>query len=277
MFTYAGYSGSHRLSDMYYYDFKAQFWSQVDCNYGQCPSGRSSLVLQVYDNNLYIFGGYNGETVLNDFYKFRLKAVSIPSSNYTNDMLKLINNAELSDVTFLVEGKEVYANRAILAGRSEYFHTLLFSGNMKESIQTHVEAVSGVPLHERLPIEIQDVSFDVFIKLLEYIYTDSLKNISLETGIQLLVTSEKFLLDRLKAMCEDAIRTHVTVDNISGILLTSHQHNATALKEIALEFILANLNSPSIMRSLSVSVLIMNAIIHLFATIHSYKFCFKRI
>ena len=253
MFTYAGYSGSERLSDMYCYDFKTKFWSQIDCNYGQCPSGRSSLVAQVHDNHLFIFGGYNGETVLNDFYKFRLKAVSIPSSNYRNDMLRLINNPELSDVTFFVEGKEVYANRAILAGRSEYFHALLFSGCMRESIQTSSEAITGVPTHERKPIEIQDVSYEVFIKLLEYIYTDCLKNITLEIGIQLLITSEKFLLNRLKAMCEDVIRSHVTVDNVSGILLTSHQHNATGLKEIALEFILANLNAPTIIKSLSVS------------------------
>lgn len=253
MFTYAGYSGSERLSDMYCYDFKTKFWSQIDCNYGQCPSGRSSLVAQVYDNHLFVFGGYNGETVLNDFYKFRLKAVSIPSSNYMNDMLRLINNPELSDVTFLVEGKEVYANRAILAGRSEYFHALLFSGCMRESIQTSSEAITGVPTYERKPIEIQDISYEVFIKLLEYIYTDCLKSITLETGIQLLITSEKFLLDRLKAMCEDAIRSHVTVDNVSGILLTSHQHNATGLKEIALEFILTNLKAPTIMKSLSVS------------------------
>ncbi len=251
MFTYAGYSGSQRLSDMYSYDFKTQFWSQVDCTYGQCPSGRSSLVAQVYDNHLYIFGGYNGENVLNDFYKFRLKAVSIPASSFTNDMLSLMNNPDLSDVTFSVEGKEVYANRAILAGRSEYFHALLFSGCMRESLQTHSEAIAGVPTNERNAIEIQDVSYDVFMKLLEYIYTDSLKGITLETGIQLLITSEKFLLDRLKAMCEDAIRNHVTVDNVSSILLTSHQHNASSLKEIALEFILANLNAPTIMKSLS--------------------------
>merc|ERR1712038_1558220 len=67
----------------------------------------------------------------------------------------------------------------------------------------------------------------------------------------LLVTSEKFLLDRLKAMCEDAIRNHVTVDNVAGILLTSHQHNATGLKEIALEYILAKLNDPTIIKNLA--------------------------
>ena len=75
MYTYGGYSGSERLADMYVYDFKTGHWSEVNySNSDCCPSGRSSLVAQVYENCLYIFGGYNGVTVLNDFYKFRLVA-----------------------------------------------------------------------------------------------------------------------------------------------------------------------------------------------------------
>ncbi len=68
-------------------------------------------------------------------------------------------------------------------------------------------------------------------------------------GIPLLITSKRFMLVRLKAMwCEDAIGCHgsITVDNVSGILLTSHCHNAIGLKNITLEFILKNLNTSAI-------------------------------
>jgi len=264
MYAYGGYNGEQRLSDMYCYDFDTKFWSQVDCTncsngngygygYGHAPNGRSSLVAQVYGNDLYIFGGYNGETVLNDFHKFRLKAINVPPSNYKDDMLRLINNSDLSDVTFLVEGKRIYANRAILASRSKYFHTMLFGACMKERIQTSTEASSDVPIQDRKPIEIKDVSYAVFLKMLEYIYTDSLSltGITLEIGIPLLITSERFMLDRLKAICEDAIRCYVTVDNVSDILLTSHRHNAAGLKNIALEFILGNLNQQTIIQNLT--------------------------
>lgn len=44
----------------------------------------------------------------------------------------LINNPDFSDVVFLVEGKEIHANRAILAVRSQHFKALLFDG-FKES------------------------------------------------------------------------------------------------------------------------------------------------
>ncbi len=252
MFCYGGYSGSKRLSDMYCYDLHTEFWSQIDCDHGDCPSGRSSLVAQVYENNLYVFGGYNGETVLNDFFKFRLNALNIPASEYKTDMLGLLDNTDLSDVTFLVEGREVYANRAILAARSTYFYTMLF-GNMRESIQTSEEAASNIPTFERKSIEILDVSYSVFMKMMEYIYTDALDNVNLDIGIQLLIASEKFLLDRLKAICEDVIRQHLSINNVSAILLTSHRYNANGLKEIALEVILENINDPIIIRSLSVS------------------------
>jgi len=78
MYAYGGYSGSERLADMYAYDFETNHWSEVDCTNGDCPSGRSSLVAQVYENSLYIFGGFTGIHVLNDLYNISLEPVSVP-------------------------------------------------------------------------------------------------------------------------------------------------------------------------------------------------------
>ena len=248
MFLYGGYSGNERLADMYAYDFETNHWSEVDCTHGDAPSGRSSLVAQVYENGLYIFGGYNGVTVLNDFYKFRLKPVSVPPPALINDLTRLINYPEFSDVTFLVERNEVHANRAILAVRSEYFKVMLYSGGMRESLQLS-STIDGGAVDKR--IEINGISHSVFLKVLEYLYTDTVNDITLETGIHLLIVSELFMLDRLKALCEDIIRRDINVDNVISILVASHQHNAPALKDIALEFILQNLNESTIMMGLT--------------------------
>lgn len=239
MYLYGGYSGNERLADMYAYDFANNHWSEVDCTNGDAPSGRSSLVAQVHENCLYIFGGYNGVTVLNDFYKFRLKPVCIPPSALVNDLSKMINNAELSDVTFLVEGKEVHCNRAILAVRSEFFRVMLFSGGMRESNTTSA------------PIELGEVSYVVFLKVLEFLYTDNVRDVTLEIGVLLLIASERFMLDRLKALCEDIIRRDVNEGNAISILVASHQYRAIGLKNIAMEFILTHLTEPSIMLGLS--------------------------
>ncbi len=245
MYLYGGYSGSQRLADMHAYDFETNAWSQVDANIGEVPSGRSSLVAQVYENNMYIFGGYNGSTVLNDFYKFRLKPIGIPPTGLVNDFLRLLNDSEMSDVCFLVEGKEVYSHRAILAIRSEYFRALLYNGHLRES-------VDSMDRSSLAPIKLSDVSHTVFVKVLEYLYTDNVRDVTLELGIHLLIASEHFMLDRLKFLCEDIIRRDINVHNVINILVTSHQHNALGLKEIALDFILTNLTAKEIQKGLSV-------------------------
>lgn len=254
MYLYGGYSGSQRLADMHAYDFETNAWSQVDANLGEVPSGRSSLVAQVYENNLYIFGGYNGSTVLNDFYKFRLKPIGVPPTGLVNDFMRLLNDPDMSDVCFLVEDKKVYAHRAILAIRSEYFRALLFNGHMRES-------VDSLERSSLTPITLMDVSHTVFVKVLEYLYTDNIRDVNLELGIHLLIASEQFMLDRLKFLCEDIIRRDINVHNVINILVTSHQHHALGLKEIALDFILTNLTAKEIQKGLSVSETILGTLV----------------
>lgn len=161
----------------------------------------------------------------------------------------------MSDVCFIVEGQEVFAHRAILAVRSEYFRVLLFNGHMRESVQATAAIATGTA-NPSGPIELQTVSHTVFMKVLEYLYTDTVKDITLDLGIHLLIASEQFLLDRLKALCEDIIRRDINVDNVIGILVTSHQHNAQGLKEIALAFILKNLTEKTIQRGLTVRIVL---------------------
>lgn len=239
LIMFGGYSGSQRLSDMYTYDFLSNYWTKVDLSEDDAPSGRSSLVAQVYKNNLYIFGGYNGSSVMNDMYKCRLQPICVPPSSFVADLRRLLQDTNTSDVCFLVEGREIYAHRAILAIRSEYFQTMLFNGHMRESSDQHI------------PIEIPEMSHHTFSKVLEYLYTDSVGNISPELGVHLLIASERFMLDRLKAICEDIIRNSINLENATSILSASNQYNAIGLKEIALEFILQNISKNSMRDSLN--------------------------
>ena len=189
---------------------------------------------------------------MNDFYKFRLKSIGVPPPALVNDFRRLLNQPDMSDVKFVVEGQDVYAHRAILAVRSEYFRVLLFNGRMRESVQAS-EAGGGIS-NPNSTIEIGDVSLNVFVKVLEYLYTDTVQGVSLELGIHLLIASEQFMLDRLKALCEDIIRRDISVDNVISILVASHRHNARCLKDIALEYILNNLAEKNIQIGLQVSL-----------------------
>jgi hypothetical protein len=69
-----------------------------------------------------------------------------------------------------MEGKEVHAHKAILAVRSQYFKAMLYNGHMKESAGN-------------VPIELSDVLHTIFLKILEFLYTDTVSDVSLDLGI----------------------------------------------------------------------------------------------
>ncbi|CAM9918349.1 unnamed protein product, partial [Sphacelaria rigidula] len=177
------------------------------------------------------------QVVLNDFYEWRFQPLLVPPPTLQEDMRRLVNNRELSDVKFIVDGFPVYASRIHLALRSEHFRAMLFGG-MRES-----EAGTE--------IEIKDVSHSVFLKLLEYLYTDTLSEVTPDQALHLLVASEQYLLGRLKTLCEEAIRKSITLETVCTIFLLAHKHNAEGLKasfpelqlaiEIALDFVLDNM------------------------------------
>jgi len=215
-----------RLNDLYEFRFDCHTWFSLSAE--DPPSGRSSLVAQVLNDSMYVFGGYNGSSVLNDFYELRFEPVSIPPSNLVYDLRKLINNPVFADVTFLVENQPVYATRANLAARSEHFRAL-FYGGMRESS-------SGADEH----IVLLDITHTVFLLLLEYIYTDQVGDISWDLAVHLLIAAERFLLDRLKALCEDIVRKYISVDNVVQIMMTAKAHRAEGLKDICMDFIVSN-------------------------------------
>ena len=76
---------------------------------------------------------------------------------------------------------------------------------------------------DKPPIVLQDISHTVFLKVLEYLYTDQVSDMTNELGMSLLIASEQFMLDRLKAICEDRLRKDLSVENVIGIFIASHR------------------------------------------------------
>lgn len=65
-----------------------------------------------------------------------------------------MDNISATDVTFIVEEREIPAHRAVLAASSSYFRALLYGG-LAESTQTVIKL---------------NIPFEAFQYLLEYIY-----------------------------------------------------------------------------------------------------------
>jgi len=183
------------------------------------------LVTQVYNHSMFAFGGYNGNLVLNDFYEFQFEMVAIPPSSLLSDLRNMINHPRFSDVTFIVDGKEIKANKDILAARCEHFRAL-FYGGMKEQTESCVR--------------IDDIQYQVFEAVLEYLYTDCVKAMSVDMYLLLMIAAERFMIDRLKALCQDNIRKNINIDNVVPILRVVYYHGENSLKEICMDFIHVN-------------------------------------
>lgn len=154
-----------------------------------------------------------------------VNAVAVTSS-YTNSMRSLVNEEDFSDVTFLVENDtfKIYAHRAILAQRCEHFGAMFRSG-MRESVER--------------TISIPNISKKVFLMLLEYIYTDSVK-IQVDDAIDLYIAADLYHLERLRDMCCTVVRRNLSSENSGPLLQLAADAHCHVLKEVCLNFIVEN-------------------------------------
>jgi len=233
MYLFGGSTGSAR-NDLYAFNLTTSQWHEVrpaSSNKGNVPCPRFCHSCEVYDNSLYVFGGYDGQQRLNDFWQFKLAAevnVDIPSSSLICDLRSLLNEQKLSDVTFIVEGKPVHAHK-LLCVRCSYFRAM-FEGQMREA--------------QEKTVTINNVSHRVFLALLEYLYTDEVE-ISLDIAMDLFVAADQFGVERLKRLCEKKILVSINIDSVATILQAANVHVADGLRQSCMDFVLRNFDAVS--------------------------------
>lgn len=117
----------------------------------------------------------------------------------------LLNGADNTDVTFIVEGENFEAHRIILAARCEYFRALLYGG-MKEA--TNCDKIT---LH--------DTPINAFRYLLNYIYTGvmSLRDIEERDILDILILANRFSLLSLESAVTGYLKDIITELNVAEI------------------------------------------------------------
>ncbi|POM70854.1 hypothetical protein PHPALM_12654, partial [Phytophthora palmivora] len=112
---------------------------------------------------LVIFGGSCGPDYLNDCFTLDTDpppraSVSLPSPArmLRHALAQYVDCEEFADISFLVEGRVVYAHKLILSALSERFRGM-FSSGFREARESQ--------------IVVPDVRYGVFLLLLEYLYT----------------------------------------------------------------------------------------------------------
>jgi len=170
------------------------------------------------------------------------KVSLVTPSSYSSDFRALLGSSETSDIVIKVRpqgpvASEVIfnAHRIILTARCPKFRGMFSERSMKESKE-------GV-------VEIQDHSSHIIGAMLEYIYTDTVANLSCEIALDLMCAADEYLLIRLKQLCEEEMCKILDVDNVASILCSADRYGASILKDRCVEFILENydevINSPS--------------------------------
>ncbi|XP_065202996.1 RCC1 and BTB domain-containing protein 1-like [Planococcus citri] len=132
-----------------------------------------------------------------------------------------------SDLTILVEGKEIKVHKAVLRIRSNYFRSLL-TERWKEN--------------EEKTLEIKESTYVAYKALVEYFYTNTL-NVPFCSAFELLDLARVHCEEELQEMCEKVIKNNINVDNVSSSYATSKMLRFEDLKTFCMGFIKNNFSS----------------------------------
>ncbi|CAB3238928.1 unnamed protein product [Arctia plantaginis] len=145
----------------------------------------------------------------------------VPECRLSDDLGALFDNERFSDVTLAVGGREFQAHKAILAARSPVF-AAMFEHEMEE--------------RKRNRVDITDVDHEVLREMLRFIYTGRAPNLD-KMADDLLAAADKYALERLKVMCEEALCLSLSVETAADTLILADLHSADQLKAQTIDFI----------------------------------------
>ncbi|XP_031225070.1 speckle-type POZ protein-like isoform X4 [Mastomys coucha] len=94
-------------------------------------------------------------------------------------------------------------------------------------------------------VEINDLDPEVFKEMMRFVYTGKAPNLD-KMADNLLAAADKYALERLKVMCEEALCSNLSVENVADTLVLADLHSAEQLKAQAIDFI----NRCSVLRQL---------------------------
>ncbi|CAL8116505.1 unnamed protein product [Orchesella dallaii] len=156
----------------------------------------------------------------NDQNLTKLRTVS-HKAELARDLGKLFSQSIGTDCTIVVGKTNFKSHKFILSSRSSVF-AAMFNANTIE--------------RETATVNIPDFDSEVVKGMLEYIYTGETAVMATRAQ-ELLQIAEKYNLEGLKEDCEYAIWNSLSKENVAGVLVLAHNHNAPVLKSQAISFI----------------------------------------
>ncbi|XP_022088286.1 ankyrin repeat and BTB/POZ domain-containing protein 2-like isoform X2 [Acanthaster planci] len=157
-----------------------------------------------------------------------IPAIRVEGSSPTSRIdPQYVNNQEMSDVTFMVEGKPFFAHKIVLVTASKRFKAML-SDKFTEGKQPC--------------IEISDFRYSTFNLVMQYLYFGSTDALKVETDevLELLAASSFFMLEQLQQYCEMLCSRMLTVNTAMTVYKHAKLYSSDCLLEYCHSFLLAN-------------------------------------
>ncbi|XP_008547704.2 ankyrin repeat and BTB/POZ domain-containing protein 3 [Microplitis demolitor] len=155
-----------------------------------------------------------------------IRDTTLPSGSRIDP--KFVNNPELSDVQFRVEGRVFYGHKIVLITSSPRFRNMLSS-----------KLCEGNP-----PIvQINDIRYHIFQMVMEFLYHGGCASLEVNQSdvLELMAAANFFQLDGLLRYCEAQCSSIIDLDNIVSMYIHAKVYNANQLLEYCQGFILQNM------------------------------------
>ncbi|EDV96630.1 GH16366 [Drosophila grimshawi] len=142
---------------------------------------------------------------------------------------KFVNNPELSDVTFRVEGKIFYGHKIVLVTASPRFQSML-SSKLSEANATPT-------------VQINDIRYHIFQMVMQFLYSGGCGALDVSHGdvLELMAAASFFQLEALLRYTEARCSEMVDVDNVVAMYIHAKVYNANNLLEYCQCFLLQNM------------------------------------
>ncbi|SPT20428.1 unnamed protein product [Triticum aestivum] len=158
--------------------------------------------------------------------------IDLPPSDLLDNLATLLEGKKGADVTFKVQGEVFPAHKNLLAMRSAVFDAEFYGPMADKGAQD---------------ITIDDMQPAVFKAFLHFIYTDTMPSMDdlddddkREMVKHLLVAADKYVMERMKRICEGMLCKCLDVETVATIFALADQHHCSNLKDACIEFMFSS-------------------------------------
>ncbi|XP_076596507.1 ankyrin repeat and BTB/POZ domain-containing protein 1 [Chaetodon auriga] len=131
------------------------------------------------------------------------------------------------DICFRVDGYDFLCHKAFFCGRSDYFKALL-EDHFSEGEQLQSQPSTPV-------ITLHNISHEIFIHVMYYIYTDGTE-LTTENVFDVLSVADMYLLPGLKRLCGKTLAKTICEDNVVYMWKTAKLFRLSRLEDQCTEF-----------------------------------------